>query len=58
MATNWIKEATKNKGGLHRALGVKLGTKIPASKMKLALHSKDVKTRKKAILAQTLSKFK
>lgn len=58
MAKNWIQNAIKNKGSLHRTLGVPEGKKIPASKMSQALHSKDTKTRKRAFLAKTLSKFK
>jgi hypothetical protein len=54
----WIAEATKNKGALHRDLGVPAGQKIPADKLEAALHSKDPKTRERARLAQTLSKLR
>ncbi len=54
---NWIAEATKNKGGLHRDLGIPAGQKIPVKKLAKAAHSTDPKTKKRAILAQTLSKF-
>lgn len=39
--THWIQKTgvDRNKGGLHRALGVKEGTPIPASKLAGALHS-------------------
>jgi len=55
---NWIAGATKNKGALHRALGVPVGTKIPVSKMKSALASSNPRVRKEAALARTLSKLR
>ena len=58
MAKNWIKGATKNKGGLHRSLGVPEGKKIPAKKVEEATHSENPKIRKEAILAQTLGKLR
>lgn len=58
MAKQWIKSATKNKGALHRALGVKEGTKIPAKKMAKAAHSSNPKIRKEASLAKTLGKLR
>lgn len=54
MTKNWIAKATKNKGGLHRSLGVPAGEKIPASKIEKATHSKSSKIRKQANLAKTL----
>jgi hypothetical protein len=54
---NWIAGATKNKGALHRKLGVPEGTKIPASKMAQAAKSSDPTERKEASLAKTLSGF-
>lgn len=45
---NWIKGATKNKGALHRKLGVPEGEKIPAKKLAAA--------KKKAAPGSTLSK--
>jgi hypothetical protein len=51
---NWIAEATKNKGALHRELGVKEGEKIPAKKLEKAEHSKNPLERKRANLAETL----
>lgn len=41
-----------NKGGLHRALGVKEGEPIPASKLSSALKSKNPHMRKMAQFAQ------
>ena len=54
MAKKWIKEATKNKGALHRHLGVPEGEKIPEKKLEKATHSKDETIRKEAQLAKTL----
>jgi hypothetical protein len=51
---NWIADATKNKGALHRELGVKEGEKIPAKKLAKAEHSKNPLERKRANLAETL----
>lgn len=51
---NWIAGATKNKGALHRALGVPEGEKIPAKKLEKAEHSKNPTMRKRADLAETL----
>jgi hypothetical protein len=58
MATkNWIAQATKNKGALHRNLGVPQGEKIPAAKLKAAA-AKGGKVGKEARLAQTLKGLK
>ena len=54
---NWIAKATKNKGGLHRSLGVPEGKKIPASKIAAAAKKKG-RVGKQARLAQTLKKMK
>ena len=51
---NWIAGATKNKGALHRKLGVPEGEKIPAKKLAKAAHSKDPTERKEVALAKTL----
>jgi hypothetical protein len=53
----WIKEATKNKGALHRKLGVPEGEKIPVEKLEKAEHSSDPTERKEAVLAKTLKGF-
>ncbi len=53
---NWIAGATKNKGALHRALGVPEGKKIPASKVSAAA-SKPGKLGREARLAQTLKRL-
>ena len=54
---NWIKKAIGKPGALHKALGVPMGTKIPASKLAKAA-SGSGKVAKEARLAQTLGKMK
>jgi hypothetical protein len=54
----WISGAVKHKGALKKSLGVKKGDKIPEEKLEKAEHSKSPTTRKRAILAETLKKFK
>ena len=54
---NWIQDAIKKPGALRKTLKVKKGEKIPASKLKKAEKSKNPKTRKRAILAETLKGF-
>ena len=51
---NWIADATKHKGALHKALGVPAGEKIPEKKMAKAEHSGNPHVRKMANLAETL----
>jgi hypothetical protein len=53
----WIKDAIKHPGSLHKTLKVPKGKKIPESKLKKAEHSKNPKTRKRAVLAETLKGF-
>ena len=53
---NWIEDATKNKGGLHRSLGVPEGEKIPKGKIAKAA-KQGGKVGKQAKLAQTLGKM-
>lgn len=54
----WIAGATKNKGALHRALGVPSGEKIPAKKLAAGAKSKSPMVRKEVSLAKTLKSFK
>jgi hypothetical protein len=54
----WIQSAIKNKGSLHKTLGVPKDKKIPANKLIKAEHSKNPLTRKRAVLAETLKSFK
>ena len=53
MAKNWIAGATKNKGALHKNLGVPEGKKIPAGKLAAAAKKPGV-VGKEARLAETL----
>lgn len=54
---NWIAGATKNKGGLHRSLGIPSGSKIPAGRIAAAA-KRGGKVGKEARLAQTLAKMR
>lgn len=54
---NWIAKATKNKGGLHRSLGIPLGKKIPGPTLAAAVKTGG-KVGKQARLAQTLAKMR
>jgi len=45
------------KGGLHRALGIPEGEKIPEAKVEAATHSKNEHVRHMANFAQTLKGF-
>jgi hypothetical protein len=51
---NWIAGATKNKGALHRNLGVPEGKPIPAKKLAQGAKSASPKIRKEVALAKTL----
>jgi hypothetical protein len=57
MAKNWIAGAVKNKGGLHRSLGIPEGQKIPKAKIAAAAKQPG-KVGKEARLAKTLGKMK
>lgn len=57
MGKNWIAGAVKNKGALHRKLGVPEGKKIPSGKLEKAEHSKNPTIKKEAALAKTLKGF-
>lgn len=46
------------KGGLHRALGIKEGEKIPKEKIEAASHSSNSHLAAMAHMAQTMSHFK
>jgi hypothetical protein len=54
----WISGAIKNKGALHRELGVPADKKIPEKKLEKAAHSKSPTLKRRAILAETLKSFK
>ncbi len=54
----WMEKAfSKNKGKLHRELGVKEGSKIPAKKLSKAANSNDRIIKKEAVLAETARKI-
>jgi hypothetical protein len=56
---NWIAKATaNNKGTLRKTLGAKKGKPIPEAALEKAENSKSPKTRKRAMLAETLKKLK
>lgn len=57
MAKHWIHKAIKHPGGLHRALHVPQGQKIPAKKLAKAKHSSNPRIRKMAALAGTLKRM-
>ena len=57
MAKNFIKNAIKKPGQLHKDLGVAQGKKIPASKIKAAA-KKPGKVGQRARFAITLSKLR
>jgi hypothetical protein len=57
MAKNWIADAIKKPGALHRELGVPEGEKIPAAKVAKAAHSSNPTLAKRARLAETLKKM-
>jgi hypothetical protein len=54
---NWIAGAVKNKGALHKKLGVKMGEKISEKKLEKAAKAKG-KLGKEARLAKTLKKLR
>lgn len=56
-AKNWIAGAMKDKGALHRSLGVPEGKKIPEAKLEKAEDSDNPKLAKRARLAETLKGF-
>lgn len=58
MSGKWIQSAIKHPGGLHKALGIPQGKKIPADKLAKAKKSPNEHIRKMAALASTLKTFK
>lgn len=57
MGKKFIQSAIKHPGALRKSLHVKVGKKIPASKLAKAAHSKNPTLRKRAVLAETLKKL-
>lgn len=58
MENKWIQKAVKKPGALHKELHVPMGKKIPAKKLEKAEHSSNIKLKRRAILAKTLSKLR
>ena len=57
MAKKWIEKATKNKGGLHRSLGIPEGKNIPEDMIRQAA-KRSGRVGKQARLAQTLKRMR
>lgn len=55
---DWMRGAVKHPGALHRDLHVPEGKDIPKSKILKAEHSKNPTIRKRAVLAETFSKYR
>jgi hypothetical protein len=57
MGKNWIVKATKNVGGLHRSLGMKMDMPIGGAMIKKAMKMGG-KAKKQAMMAKTLAKLR
>lgn len=57
MSYGWIRKATRNKGGLHRSLGVPLGKRIPKGLIRSAA-KRGGRVGKQARLALTLARLR
>jgi hypothetical protein len=57
MAGKWIAGATRNKGALHRNLGVPEGQRIPESKLAEGARSRNPTVRREVALARTLKRM-
>ena len=53
----WIKGAIKNPGSLHRELDVPMDKTIPVKRLRRAAHSKNLRLKRKAVLAENLRSF-
>jgi hypothetical protein len=53
----WIQGATRNKGALHRNLGIPEDKKIPEKRLEKAERSRNPLIRKEANLAETLKRY-
>ncbi len=51
---HWIAGAVRDKGGLHRSLGIPQGETIPSGRLHKAEHSNNPRVAKQARLAETL----
>jgi|ADurb_Total_1113_FD_contig_31_549594_length_286_multi_1_in_0_out_0_1 hypothetical protein len=54
MANKWIQKAIKNKGALHRQLGVSQEKKIPTEKLEKVVNAIQKKSEKKKLTASEL----
>lgn len=54
----WIQSAVKHPGALHKTAKIKKGSKIPVSKLRSLLHSKNVTTRRRAQFAMNMKKIR
>lgn len=54
---DWIADAIKNPGALHKKLNVPQGQSIPADKLEKASQSDNPTTKRQANLAKTLKKI-
>lgn len=55
---NWMRDAVKRPGALHRALHIPLGNKIPSKVLTKATHSLNPTLKKRATLAKTFNKYR
>ncbi len=55
---DFIEDAIKRPGYLHKALGVKQGNKIPEARIEKATHSRNKHLEEAANLAKTLGKLR
>jgi hypothetical protein len=55
---NFMRDAVKKPGALHKQLHVPMDKKIPESKLKKAEHSKNPLLKKRAVLAETFNKYR
>ena len=62
MADHWMQaegereQRAGSKGKLRKKLGVKAGQKIPAKKLAKAAHSKNIKLKREAVMAENFKK--
>jgi len=54
---NFMREAVKKPGALHRSLHIPMDKKIPEKTLEKAAHSKNPLMKKRAVLAETFRKY-
>jgi hypothetical protein len=57
-SNDWMEDAVKNPGYLHKALKIKQDRDIPISRIDKATHSSNQKIAKAANLAKTFAKYR